>query len=71
MPVPKKKTSKSRRNMRRAHDFLTPKYAITCSNCGAFTLRHVACGECGFYRGRQVLKLRSLENTPLEDGSGE
>jgi large subunit ribosomal protein L32 len=57
MPVPKKKTSKSKRDMRRSHDFIEPVNAIVCTNCGAFTLPHHACSSCGYYRGRLVLKL--------------
>lgn len=54
MAVPKKKTSKSRRNMRRAHDALTPVVMSECSNCGEPKRSHHVCGACGFYRGRQV-----------------
>jgi large subunit ribosomal protein L32 len=56
MAVPKKKTSRSRRNMRRSHDGLVRTYASTCPNCGVAILRHRACGSCGHYRGRQVVK---------------
>lgn len=52
MAVPKKKTSKSKRNMRRAHDALTPINLAPCSHCGAPRLPHSVCETCGFYRGR-------------------
>jgi large subunit ribosomal protein L32 len=61
MAVPKKRTSKSKRNMRRAHDALTPTYAIICPNCGEPVLRHRACKGCGYYRGRQVVAVKSKE----------
>jgi large subunit ribosomal protein L32 len=55
MPVPKKKTSQSRRGQRRAHDFLTPTAATeSCPDCGAVKLRHHVCGACGAYRGVKV-----------------
>lgn len=54
MANPKKKTSKSRRNMRRAHDALVKPCVIYCQ-CGEPTLPHTACGKCGMYKGRQVL----------------
>jgi large subunit ribosomal protein L32 len=60
MAVPKKKTSKSRKNMRRAHDFLTPPTVSTCPQCKAPKLPHCVCPSCGTYKGRQVLKSSEL-----------
>lgn len=57
MPVPKKRTSSSKRNMRRAHDFLTASNAIICPECGESTLRHRACSACGTYKGKQIIKV--------------
>lgn len=54
MAVPKKRTSKSVRNMRRSHDALTPLNFSKCSNCGAPRLPHSVCESCGFYKGRFV-----------------
>jgi len=55
MAVPKKRTSRRRRDMRRAHDRLQPNLAIdVCVECGEPKLRHHACDACGVYRGRQV-----------------
>jgi large subunit ribosomal protein L32 len=59
MAVPKKKTSQSRRNMRRSHHALTPVNVQECPNCGSPKLSHHVCTSCGHYKGRQVLKLRS------------
>jgi len=56
MAVPKKRTSHSKRNMRRAHDALSRTYAVLCPNCAEPVLRHRACAACGQYRGRQVVK---------------
>lgn len=55
MPTPKKKTSRSRRNMRRAHDFLTPPGVQVCPNCGALSKPHHVCLSCGHYNGREVV----------------
>jgi large subunit ribosomal protein L32 len=55
MAVPKKKTSKSRRNMRRAHDALKSVGHAECPNCGEPKLPHHICGACGFYDGRAVI----------------
>jgi len=54
MPVPKKKTSKSKRDMRRSHHALTPTNTATCSQCGERKLMHQVCPSCGTYRGRKV-----------------
>jgi large subunit ribosomal protein L32 len=51
MAVPKKKISKSRRNMRRSHDKLTINIGGHCSNCQAYKANHNVCKECGFYKG--------------------
>jgi len=54
MAVPKKKTSQSRRNMRRSHHALKPVNSNECSNCGSRKLPHHVCTSCGHYNGRQV-----------------
>lgn len=55
MAVPKRKTSPSRRNMRRSHHALKPVLAMECPNCGELKLPHHVCPACGFYDGREVL----------------
>ncbi len=54
MAVPKKKVSKSKRNMRRAHDALTALNFSKCPNCSSPRLPHSVCESCGFYKGRFV-----------------
>jgi large subunit ribosomal protein L32 len=56
MPTPKKKVSHSRRNMRRAHDALSPLHLSQCPHCAAPKLSHCVCESCGFYKGRFVAK---------------
>ncbi len=56
MAVPKKRTSRRRRDMRRAHDALKVTAAAeSCPNCGELKLRHHACDHCGAYRDQNVL----------------
>lgn len=55
MAVPKRRTSTTKRNKRRAHDALQPASFITCPSCSEPMLRHRACSHCGEYRGRKVL----------------
>lgn len=54
MPVPKRKTSKSRRDQRSACKFLRPQAFTLCSNCAVVTLPHIVCSSCGFYKGRKI-----------------
>lgn len=54
MAVPKKKTSKSKRDMRRAHDSLNPNGISTCPQCNEPKLPHRACESCGTYKGQNV-----------------
>ncbi|MDR2646393.1 MAG: 50S ribosomal protein L32 [Holosporaceae bacterium] len=56
MAVPKKKISKSRRDMRRSHLALVSTNVVTCSNCGESKLPHHMCDNCGMYNNRQILK---------------
>lgn len=56
MAVPKKKVSKSKRNMRRAHDALPGAAYVECANCGELKRPHHVCPECGHYHGREVLE---------------
>jgi large subunit ribosomal protein L32 len=56
MPVPKRRTSKSKKRMRRSHDALTPTASVACPNCGETTLPHRVCGSCGHYKGREVVR---------------
>jgi large subunit ribosomal protein L32 len=54
MAVPKKKVTKSRRNMRRSHHALKSTKAIECPNCGELKRPHHVCSACGYYDGREV-----------------
>jgi len=53
--TPKRRTTRSKRNMRRAnHDKVAAPTIVPCSNCGAMTVPHRICEACGHYGGRQV-----------------
>ena len=54
-PVPKKKTSKARRDSRRAHHALSAPNLTECPQCKSKKPQHVVCPECGMYAGRQVV----------------
>lgn len=55
MAVPKRKTTPSRRGMRRAHDFLTGPTVVEDKETGEFRRPHHIDLKTGMYRGRQVL----------------
>ena len=60
MAVPKKKVSKSQRNMRRSHHALKASNLTECSNCGELTRSHLLCHSCGTYSGRDVTVVEEL-----------
>ena len=68
MAVPKKKTSPSRRGLRRAgqHHRLYRKYPRACPNCGAHGLPHTVCPACGYYKGREVIPVAVAEEEETE-----
>jgi large subunit ribosomal protein L32 len=56
MAVPKKKVSKSRRDMRRAHDALKSPSYVEDQDSGELRRPHHIDLKSGMYRGRQVLE---------------
>lgn len=58
MAVPKYKTSKSKRNMRRSHHALSPVGLSVCKNCNEVKYPHRVCESCGHYNGKQVAEPR-------------
>ncbi len=57
MPLPKKKTSKSRQGRRRTHVSMRTPSLIVCPQCRSPRPSHQACPVCGTYRGREVLNV--------------
>ncbi len=56
MAVPKRKTSKARRDKRRSAVWKLEAPALSkCPNCGEYKLAHRACKNCGVYNGREVI----------------
>ncbi len=58
MAVPKKKTSKSRRDMRRAHHALKSPCITEDSHTGEHVRPHHVCRKTGMYKGKQVIDIK-------------
>lgn len=56
-PLPKQRTSKGRRDRRRAHHALKTMNLVQCTNCGEMRLPHRVCPNCGYYQGREVVSV--------------
>jgi large subunit ribosomal protein L32 len=56
MAVPKRRTSRAKRDKRRAHDSIGTTARSTCPQCGEPKPPHRVCGNCGTYRGREVIQ---------------
>ena len=60
MAVPKRRSSRSVRDMRRAHHALDATAAVeTCPDCGELKLRHKMCEGCGTYRGKMIFERKA------------
>jgi len=56
MAVPKRRTSKARRNKRNAHRSLSVPSFSNCRKCNEPSLPHRVCPSCGYYRDRLVIE---------------
>lgn len=68
MAVPKKKTSKSKRNMRRSHDAIKALNIVENKSTGEFQLPHHVSKD-GYYNGKQVIKEK--EKKPAAESTQE
>ena len=58
MAVPKRKVSKSRRDLRRSNNSkLAAPELVRCSKCGELKLAHRVCKACGTYNGKEIVKV--------------
>ncbi|MEL6999331.1 MAG: 50S ribosomal protein L32 [Paracoccaceae bacterium] len=65
MAVQQNRVTRSKRNMRRAHDALTVANVNECPNCGELRRPHHVCGACGHYNDREVV--RQADDVDLDD----
>lgn len=61
MAVPFRRTSKTKKRMRRTHLKKEVGALTTCPKCGATLRPHRACTKCGNYNGKEVIKVAEGE----------
>ncbi|MBK6421854.1 MAG: 50S ribosomal protein L32 [Gemmatimonadetes bacterium] len=57
MAVPKRKTSKSRKRLRRGHHKAASVATQPCPRCTSPKLSHRVCPTCGYYRGKKMIEV--------------
>ncbi len=57
MAVPRRKTSRSKRDQRRGNIKIEQTALSVCTNCHALIRPHRVCPECGFYKGVEVIEV--------------
>jgi len=59
MAVPKRKTSKQRRNTRSTANInITAPTLAECSHCHELKQSHEVCPKCGYYNGQQIIEFK-------------
>lgn len=63
MAVPKRKTSKAKRDSRRASNFKLEQPNLTeCPQCHELKASHTVCKKFGYYDGKQVIDMDAKES---------
>lgn len=66
MAVQQRRTSKTRKRLRRTHFKLQVSGLVTCPNCGALIKSHHVCPKCHFYGGKLVIADAEQEQAPVK-----
>jgi large subunit ribosomal protein L32 len=67
---PKRRHSIARKGKRRSSIHLTVRGSVICKNCQARHIPHTICPNCGYYRGKQVVNIKSPAST-AETGTAQ
>ncbi len=60
MAVPKRRVSSARRDKRRSNVWKLEAPTLTkCPKCGELIRPHRLCKACGYYKGREVIKVEA------------
>ena len=58
MAEPKRRVSKTRRDKRRSNVWKLEAPGFSkCTQCGELKLAHRVCPNCGFYKGKEIVKV--------------
>lgn len=69
MAVQQNRVTRSKRNMRRAHDSLNAVSGAECPNCGELKRPHHVCPSCGHYADREVVAMADEVDFDDEDAA--
>ncbi len=58
-PLTKRKYPKSRQRERRGHMHIPLPSTDTCPQCHSVKMTHHACPTCGYYNGREAIKIET------------
>jgi len=61
MAVPFRRTSKTKKRMRRTHLKKAVPGLVTCPKCGASIKAHRVCSVCGYYKNKEVIQMGETE----------
>jgi large subunit ribosomal protein L32 len=67
MGVPKRRVSHARQGDRRSHLALVTAHLVECSHCHQMRRAHHVCPNCGWYGGREAVRVR-LQKGPEQPG---
>lgn len=66
MAVQQRKTSKTRKRLRRTHFKLQVSGLVTCPNCGQLIKSHHVCPKCHYYAGKLVIADEEVKEAPVK-----
>jgi large subunit ribosomal protein L32 len=66
MAVPFRRTSKTKKRMRRTHLKKEVGALTTCPKCGATLRPHRACTKCGYYKDNEVVAVKKADDKEEE-----
>jgi large subunit ribosomal protein L32 len=58
--VPKRKVSKARQGERRSHLAISAPPLVECEHCHELKRAHHVCPTCGWYNGREAVKIEAV-----------
>lgn len=66
MALPKRRHSITRGRKRRTHWKVTAPGLVTCLQCKKKKLPHRICPHCGYYKGKEVVAIQTVEERKRE-----